>query len=70
MIQICKKWTGSVFEWFATRHSTLRVDAGTTVVRYLTSHVDPRQPAGDILSTDYYASQSNFQFSTGYTYRF
>jgi hypothetical protein len=61
---------GSVFEWFATRHSTLRVDAGTTVVRYLTSHTDPRQPAGDILSTDYYVSQSNFQLTTGYTYRF
>jgi hypothetical protein len=61
---------GSVFEWFTSRHSTLRVDAGTTVVRYLTSHTDPRQPPGDILSTDYYTSQSNFQLSTGYTYRF
>ncbi|MGA8035144.1 MAG: hypothetical protein WB985_04165 [Candidatus Acidiferrales bacterium] len=61
---------GSVFEWFATRHSTVRIDAGTTVVRYLTSHTDPRQPAGDILSTDYYVSQSNFQLTTGYTYRF
>ena len=61
---------GSVFEWFTSRHSTVRVDAGTTVVRYLTSHTDPRQPPGDILSTDYYASQSNFQLTTGYTYRF
>jgi hypothetical protein len=61
---------GSIFEWFATRHSTLRVDAGTTVVRYLTSHTDPRQPPGDILSNDYYVSQSNFQLTTGYTYRF
>ena len=61
---------GSVFEWFTSRHSTVRFDAGTTVVRYLTSHTDPRQPPGDILSTDYYASQSNFQLTTGYTYRF
>jgi hypothetical protein len=45
------------------------VDTGSTVVRYLTSHDDPRQPVG-FLSTDYYASQSNFQFSAGYTYRF
>jgi hypothetical protein len=61
---------GSVFEWFTSTHSTVRVDAGTTVVRYLTSHTDPRQPPGNILSTDYYVSQSNFQISTGYTYRF
>jgi hypothetical protein len=61
---------GSILEWFATRHSTLRIDAGTTVVRYLTSHTDPRQPPGNILSTDYYVSQSNFQLTTGYTYRF
>jgi hypothetical protein len=61
---------GSVFEWYTSRHSTLRFDAGTTVVRYLTSHIDPRQPPGDILSNDYYVSQSNFQFTTGYTYRF
>jgi hypothetical protein len=60
---------GSVFEWFTTRHSTLRVDAGTTVLRYLTTHDDPRQPVG-FLSTDYYASQSNFQISAGYSYRF
>lgn len=61
---------GSVFEWFTSRHSAIRFDAGTTVVRYLTGRDDPRQPPGNILSTDYIVAQSNFQFSTGYTYRF
>ncbi len=61
---------GSVFEWFTSAHGAIRFDAGTTVVRYLTSHTDPRQPSGDILSNDFYVSQSNFQIGTGYTYRF
>jgi hypothetical protein len=61
---------GSVFEWFASQHSAIRFDAGTTVVRYLTGRDDPRQPPGNILSDDYIVAQSNFQFSTGYTYRF
>lgn len=61
---------GSVFEWFTSQHSAIRFDAGTTVVRYLTGRADPRQPPGNILSDDYIVAQSNFQFSTGYTYRF
>lgn len=61
---------GSIFEWYATAHSVLRVDAGTTVVRYLTGRDDPRQPPGNILSTEYIVSQSNFQLAAGYTYRF
>jgi hypothetical protein len=61
---------GSVFEWFTSQHSAIRFDAGTTVVRYLTGRSDPRQPPGNILSDDYIVAQSNFQFSTGYTYRF
>jgi hypothetical protein len=61
---------GSIFEWYASRHSVIRFDAGTTVVRYLTGRDDPRQPPGNILSTDYIVSQSNFQIGTGYTYRF
>ncbi|MFZ3380371.1 MAG: hypothetical protein WA193_12130, partial [Candidatus Acidiferrales bacterium] len=60
---------GSVFEWHTSQHSAIRIDAGTTVVRYLTGRSDPRQPVGNILSTDYIVSQSNFQIGTGYTYR-
>jgi hypothetical protein len=61
---------GSEFEWYVSRHSAIRFDAGTTVVRYLTGRDDPKQPVGNILSTDYIVAQSNFQFGTGYTYRF
>lgn len=61
---------GSIFEWYTSPHAVIRFDAGTTVVRYLTGRDDPRQPPGNILSTDYIVSQSNFQISTGYTYRF
>jgi len=61
---------GSIFEWYTSPHSAIRFDAGTTVVRYLTGRDDPRQPAGNILSTDYIVAQSNFQIGTGYTYRF
>lgn len=61
---------GPVFEWYTSPHSAIRLDAGTTVVRYLTGHDDPRQSPGGILSTDYIVSQSNFQVRTGYTYRF
>ncbi len=61
---------GSIFEWYTSRHSVFRIDASTTVVRYLTGRSDPRQPPGNILSTDYIVSQSNFQIGTGYTYRF
>lgn len=61
---------GSIFEWYASAHSSIRFDAGTTVVRYLTGRDDPRQPPCNILSSDYIVSQSNFQIGTGYTYRF
>ena len=35
---------GSVFEWYASPHSAIRIDAGTTVVRYLTGRTDPANP--------------------------
>jgi hypothetical protein len=61
---------GPVFEWHTSPHSAIRIDAGTTVVRYLTGRMDPRQPEKSVISTDYIVSQSNFQIGTGYTYRF
>ena len=61
---------GSEFEWHTSRHSTIRVDAGTTFVRYLTGIVDPRQPQKAFISNEYIVSQGNFQIGTGYTYRF
>ena len=61
---------GPVFEWHTSPHSAIRIDAGATVVRYLTGIVDPRQPQKSVISTDYIVSQGNFQIGTGYTYRF
>lgn len=62
---------GGIFEYYPNRNSAWRVDAGTTLVRYLTNHPDPVQyPLGSHLSTQYWVTQGNLQVSTSYTYRF
>jgi hypothetical protein len=62
---------GGVFEVYPSRRSTLRFDFGTTLVRYLRDYPNPRiSPLGSIISTQYYVTQGNFQFSTGYRLRF
>jgi hypothetical protein len=62
---------GGVFEYYPNRESTLRIDAGTTVVRYLTNHPDPKPyPLGSSLSTQYWVTQGNLQVAASYTYRF
>ncbi len=64
---------GGIVEVYPRRESrsTIRFDVGTTLVRYLTDHTDPRlSQIGNLLSPQYIVTQGNFQFSTGYTYRF
>jgi hypothetical protein len=61
---------GGVFEYYPSRHSTLRVKMGTTLVRYLQAYADPKQPPTSVLSDQYYSVQGNFQIATGYQYRF
>jgi hypothetical protein len=62
---------GGTVEYYPDRSSTLRFDVGTTVVRYLSDHPDPKQyPLGSSLSTQYWVTQGNFQIATSYTYRF
>ena len=62
---------GGTVEYYPERNSTLRFDVGTTLVRYLSDHPDPKPfPLGSSLSTQYYVTQGNFQVSTSYTYRF
>lgn len=62
---------GGIIEYYPARNSTLRLDVGTTLVRYLTNHQDPQQYVlGSLLSTQYIVTQGNFQISTGYAYRF
>jgi hypothetical protein len=61
---------GGVVEYYASSRSTIRFDIGTTFVRYLTGHPDPRQLPETVLSTDYIATQGNFHLGSGYVFRF
>jgi hypothetical protein len=61
---------GGVVEYYASSRSTIRFDAGTTFVRYLTGHPDPRQLPVTVLSTDYIVTQGNFHLGSGYVFRF
>jgi len=62
---------GGVIEVYPSRRSTVRLDIGTTMVRYLQDYPNPRlSPLGTFQSPDYYVNQGNFQVSAGYTFRF
>jgi hypothetical protein len=62
---------GGIVEVYPSRNSTMRLDVGTTLVRYLSDHPDPRtSEIGSLLSNQYIVTQGNFQISTGYVYRF
>jgi len=62
---------GGVFEYYPQHNTILRIDAGTTLVRYLTNRSDDqRYPLGSHLSTQYWVTQGNPQFSTSYIVRF
>jgi hypothetical protein len=59
-----------VVEYYASSRSTIRFDIGTTFVRYLTGHPDPRQLPQTVLSDEYIATQGNFHLGSGYVFRF
>ncbi len=61
---------GGVVEYYASSRSTIRFDIGTTFVRYLTGHPDPRQLPQTVLSDDYITTQGNFHLGSGYVFRF
>jgi len=62
---------GGIVELYPKRNSTVRFDVGTTLVRYLSDHTDPRMsPINDLRSTQYIVTQGNFQVATSYVYRF
>ncbi len=61
---------GGSVEYYASHHSTLRLNAGVTLVHYLAGHTDPMQPPVNVLSPDYYATQGNFHITSGYVFRF
>ena len=62
---------GGTVEVYTARHSALRFDVGTTLVRYLSDHPDPvKYPLGSLLSTDYIVTQGNLQVATSYVWHF
>ena len=61
---------GGSVEYYATRHSSIRFNLGTTLVHYLTGHADPNQPPVSVLSDEYYTFQGNFHLTGGYIFRF
>jgi hypothetical protein len=62
---------GGTFELYPSPRSAVRIDVGTTLVRYLLDYPNPRiSPIGSIISTDYYATQGNLQIGAGYRIRF
>jgi hypothetical protein len=61
---------GGTVEYYASSRSTIRFDIGTTFVRYLTGHPDPRQLPQTVLSDDYITTQGNFHLGSGYVFRF
>jgi hypothetical protein len=62
---------GGVAEIYTHHNGTIRFDAGTTLVRYLTDKTDTRfTQIGGVISSQYYTNQGNFQISTAYSYRF
>jgi hypothetical protein len=61
---------GGTVEYHVSARSTIRFDVGTTLVRYLTGHPDPRQLPDTVLSDDYIVTQGNFHLGSGYVFRF
>ena len=61
---------GGTVEFYASRNSTLRLNAGTTLIHYLQGYSDPKQPPTSVLSTEYYSFQGSPYLTTGYVFRF
>jgi hypothetical protein len=61
---------GGTVEFYASRNSTLRLNAGTTLIHYLQGYPDPKQPPTGVLSTEYYSFQGSPYVTTGYVFRF
>ena len=61
---------GGTVEFYASRNSTLRLNAGTTLIHYLQGYPDPKQPPTSVISTEYYSFQGSPYVTTGYVFRF
>ena len=62
---------GGVLECLPNPRSAVRLDVGTTLVRYLQNYPYPRSSKiENLVSTDYYVTQGNIQITTSYRIRF
>ncbi len=61
---------GGTVEYYASHKSTIRFNAGTTLIHYLHGYADPLQPSISVLSTEYYGFRGSPYLTTGYVYRF
>ncbi len=61
---------GGTVEYSASRNSTIRFNAGTTLIHYLQDYADPNQPPTSVLSTQYYSFRGSPYLTTGYVFRF
>ena len=61
---------GGTVEFYASRNSTLRLNAGTTLIHYLQGYADPKQPPASVISTEYYSFQGSPYLTTSYVFRF
>ncbi len=61
---------GGSVEYYASHHSTIRFNIGTTLIHYLTGQPDPKQPPVSVLSSDYYTTLGSFRMTSGYVFRF
>ena len=61
---------GGTVEFYSSRNSTFRFNAGTTLIHYLEGYPDPNQPPTSVISTQYYALRGSPYLTTGYVFRF
>jgi len=61
---------GGAVEYSATRNSTFRFNAGTTLIHYLQGYSDSNQPPTSVISTQYYSLRGSPYLTSGYVFRF
>ena len=61
---------GGTVEYSVSRNSTIRFNAGTTLIHYLQDYADPNQPPVSVLSTQYYSFRGSPYLTGGYVFRF
>ncbi len=61
---------GGTVDFYASRNSSFRFSAGTTLIHYLQGYTDPKQPPTSVISTQYYSFKGSPYITSGYVFRF